>query len=141
MFIVAPCYKAPKKKFFGPCMRPKLVCPRLDRDLLDEARALFHSDNLLASAMVARVAMERELTTLAMSRPDFGVYWRGIYDTANWLHKHGLLRKKTHGVVMRAAETGNAAAHGGGVEKYDVQQMFVAVDALRATVKRKVVAA
>ena len=143
MVLVAPCYRNHKtRRYFGPPKpRPKLACPPLNRDLLDDARTLYDIDNLIASAMTARVAIERELTILALSRPDFGEYWRGIYDTANWLQAQGVIRKKTHGVVIRACETGNAAAHGGVVGRYEVQQMFVAVLALRGAVARKVGAA
>jgi hypothetical protein len=114
-----------------------LACPPIGSDLLEDARKLYAGDHLIAAAMTARVEMERQLTTLAMGRPAFGEYWRGIFDTTHWLHKNAILRKKTCELVLRASETGNAAAHGKPIDRYAVQEMFVAVEALRHTVRRK----
>jgi hypothetical protein len=110
----------------------------LDRDLLEEARTLYKLHHLTASAMTCRCAIEREVTKLAMSRKDFGDHWIGLAATADWLRANLVIRQKTHAVVIRAAEIGNAAAHSGIVSREDVQQMFVAVDCLRHTVRRKV---
>ena len=62
--------------------------------------------------MTARVEIERLLTTLAMGRPDFGPYWRGIHDTAHWLRKYHVIRLRTLEAVMAANDIGNGAAHG-----------------------------
>ncbi len=138
MVLVAPCYKAPKRRLFGKARTwPKLACPPMDSDPLKEAHALYDSGNILAAAMMCRVAMERELTTLAMKHPGFGEYWQGINCTADWLHARHILRKNTYESTIEAADVGNRAAHGQPVGKDEVVRMFNAVDSLRHTVRRK----
>ena len=139
MFIVAPCYKAPRRRLIGKLrVRPKLACPPLDCDLLEDAHALYDNGNILAAAMMCRVAMERELTTLVLKYPKFGEYWQGINTTADWLFAQKIMRANTHASVTEAADVGNRAAHGLPVAKDEVLRMFNAVDSLRHTVRRKV---
>jgi hypothetical protein len=135
LVICAPTYPKPKK---SKSYRPRLACPPMDRDLLEEARTLYKLHHLTAAAMTCRCAIEREVTKLAMSREDFGDYWIGLAATADWLRLNLVIRQRTHAAVIRAAEIGNTAAHSGTVSREDVQQMFVAVDCLRHTVRRKV---
>ena len=138
LFIVAPCYQAPKRRLFGkPRPRPKLACPPIEGDLIKDAHALYDSGNILAAAMMCRVAMERELTTLALKFPKFGEHWQGINFTADWLLAHRIMRARTHASVVEAADVGNRAAHGHPVAKDEVVRMFNAVDALKHTVRRK----
>lgn len=138
MFVVAPCYRQPKVRRFGQRRpRPKLACPPIEGDLLKYAHALYDSGNLLAAAMTARVELERQLTTLALKHPKFGVYWQGINVTADWLFAHHVLRANTHASAIDAAEIGNRAAHGMPVTKTEVARMFNAVTSLRHTVRRK----
>lgn len=138
MFVVAPCYRQPKVRRFGNRRpRPKLVCPPIEGDLLKDAHTLFKSGNLLASAMTARVELERLLTTLALKQPKFGEYWQGINVTADWLHAHQVIRAKTHRATIEAADIGNRAAHGMPVTKDEVCRMFNACDSLRHTVRRE----
>jgi hypothetical protein len=139
MFVVAPCYRQPKKRKLqqAPRWRPKLTCPPIEGDLLKDAHALFDSGNLIAAAMTARVELERQLTTLALMNPSFGEDWRGIFTTAAWLHKRLVIRQNAFNLVTEAGEIGNRAAHGGSVTKIEVARMFNAVDSLRHTVRRK----
>ncbi|BBO32107.1 hypothetical protein PLANPX_1719 [Lacipirellula parvula] len=134
MFIVAPCYKPPKKKSKA---WPKLECPPIDGDLLVDARALYDGGNLVAAAMTARVEIERQLTTLALKYPKFGSGWQGIGRTAVWLFDRRILRSNTFDSVMAAADVGNRAAHGQLVTKTEVLNMLGAVESLRYTVRRK----
>jgi hypothetical protein len=138
MFIVAPCYRPPKAHKLGQARpRPKLACPPIEGDLLIDARALYHSGNIIAAAMTCRVELERQLTTLALKHPKFGDAWMGISTTADWLRRRKILRENTYEAVMGAADVGNRAAHGTPVTKTEVMHMFGAVESLRSTVLRE----
>lgn len=138
MVLVAPCYKAPKKRLIGKLRpQPKLACPPIADDLLQQARDLYDGGNFVAAAMTARVEIERQLTKLAMNVPSFGEYWQGIATTASWLYKRRFLRKNTFRLTMEATDIGNRAAHGHPVSKEEVMRMFNSVDSLRHTVRRK----
>jgi hypothetical protein len=134
MVLVAPCYKPPKKKSKP---WPKLACPKIDGDLLVDARALYEGSNLIAAAMTARVEIERQLTTLVLMYPEFGNTWTGIGGTLAWLNSRRLLRNATFVTTSAAADVGNRAAHGHPVTKSEVLSMFAAIDSLRHTVRRK----
>ena len=134
MFVVAPCYRPPKKSKAK--QWPRLEVPPIDGDLLVDARALYDGGNLIAAAMTARVELERQLTTLALRHPKFGTNWIGIRGTACWLLSRRVIRTNTYEGVMLAADVGNHAAHGSPVSKTEVLEMFGAVESLRFTVAR-----
>ena len=137
LIVCAPTYKRKPKKY-----KPlALACPTIKSDLLADARTLLASGHPTAAAMTARVEIERLLTTLAMSRKDFGPYWRGVHETAAWLRVKLVIRTRTHDSVIAANVTGNAAAHGMAVSGFDVGLMFNAIESLRVAVVRKVGAA
>jgi hypothetical protein len=133
MFVVAPVYRPNKRRK----PRPKLCCPPVSGDLLEDARDLYAHNNVVAAAMTARVELERQLTKLALLSPAFGEDWRGVHETAHWLNKHGMLRKATLHSVKKANSIGNCAAHGKPVTKAEVQEMFAAIESLRQAVVRK----
>jgi hypothetical protein len=134
LIVCAPTYRRRPKKY-----KPlALACPAINSDLLADARKLLDNGHPTAAAMTARVEIERLLTTLAMSRKDFGPYWRGIWDTAHWLRTKDVIRQRALESVLTANDTGNAAAHGKAVTAFDVGLMFGAVESLRAAVVRKV---
>jgi hypothetical protein len=136
LILIAPCYR-PNRKRKRPRPRPRLECPPVSGDLLLDARELLESGNIVAAAMAARVEIERQLTTLALMRPDFGSEWLGIWSTAVWLKTHHMIKRRTLEHVLEANAVGNCAAHGKAVTKEEVSRMFSCIDSLRATVTRK----
>src|SRR5687768_12044042 len=133
LIVCAPTYRRRPKKH-----KPvPLQCPTVKGDLLADAKTLLANGHPTAAAMTARVEIERLLTVLAMSRPDFGPYWRGIHDTAHWLRTKHVIRKRTLEAIEAACATGNDAAHCIAVTGDRVFTMFGVVDSLRSAVDRK----
>ncbi len=130
LVFVLPTYRRTRRRL------PRLACPPLDRDLLADAAQLLAAGHPTAAAMTARVEIERLLTRLAMDCPEFKSCWYGIEYTADLLRKRRKLRQRTHRRVLAAGATGNAAAHGRPVTLEAVNEMFGAIDALRAAVER-----
>ena len=132
LVLVAPTYR--KRRHAR--KRLPLACPPINTDLLKDARSLYASGHHVAAAMTARVEIERQLTLLAMTRPDFGNEWRGVTETAGYLGKKRVLRTRVYKAVIAANATGNLAAHGKGALPQDVLNMFGVIDGLRSAVAR-----
>jgi hypothetical protein len=134
LIVCAPTYRRrPKKHKPLPLMRPTVK-----GDLLADAKKLLANGHPTAAAMTARVEIERLLTVLAMTRPDFGLYWRGIHDTAHWLRAKHVIRKRTLDAIEAAVDVGNEAAHCKAVAGDQVCTMFGVIDSLRSSLDRKV---